>query len=228
MLGPELDIALLAVGSALFVAHRRRRRGAGPATVDHVHGTGPAAPGSARTLQVGADPALRRIAPDAIDRLADRLSHDRVRAAARSSAARQLAGLDPAEWLIERDVVIAGVPVAFVVFGPTGVFLLAPGQGWTPTSLQRLDAAACHLANDLPGYPDPARSVAVVPTGSPTSWFDDDGRGGWVVGEAWLLHWLIGFRDQGFARGDITRLRDMLAAVDPSAPQSLTIPDALG
>ena len=228
-----IDLGLLASGGVLLAGHRALRRRA------HARTDVPPAPAPSRfpapstpavTLQASAPTAPtagRRVAPAAVDQLAGRLSHDRGRAAARASTERYLAYLDPADWLIERYVFIAGECVPHVVFGPTGAFLLAPGQGWTHNTLRRLDAAAHTLAAEMAGYPDPVRAVAVVPSGSPAEWRDEDGRGGWIVGEDWLVPWLQGGTDHGFARGDIARLRAMLAAVDPSAPDQLTIPDAL-
>jgi hypothetical protein len=231
MFALAIDLVLLATGGALFAGHRtlRRRARASEKPV-------PApAPISAPSFQMPADHAAapaaradRRVAAAAVDQLAGRLSHDRGRAAARASAERYLACLDPAEWLIERYVFIAGECIPHVVFGPTGVFLVAPGQGWTHNTLRRLNAAAHTLAAEMNGYPDPVRAVAVVPSGSPAEWRDEDGRGGWIMGEDWLVPWLQGVTDHGFAGGDVARLRAMLAAVDPTAPDRLTIPDALG
>ena len=124
--------------------------------------------------------------------LGARLVENRRRAAARTRLGEDLALLDRRSWHVERDVIVAGVTLPFVVFGPCGLFALTSSHGWTMSDLTILDGAATQLAAVLPMYPDPVRAGIYLPydAAAPRSWFNELGAGGWIVGGGHLLEFL--------------------------------------
>lgn len=121
-----------------------------------------------------------------------------------------LARLDRGAWLIERDVRLSnGLTIPYVVFGPTGVFLIAGAPRWFIYELPTLHDCAVAIATELPGYPDPVHGILCLPLdpGEPRAWFDARGRGGWVVGGPHLIALLEHFTDKGLSREDIAELR---------------------
>ena len=79
--------------------------------------------------------------------------------------AADLHALDARQWHVERDWPIEGVlnPIRFIVFGPTGVFLLQASRGyWTNRDIEEMCEAADTLARAMIGYPDPVRCGIVM------------------------------------------------------------------
>ena len=130
---------------------------------------------------------------------------------------RHLANLDGFEWAVERDVPICSVTIPLLVFGPAGVFLLQGSRGlWTEEDVSLMSRAAISLGGVLRGYPDPVRPAIVVlgDERPERQHFSGTGEGPcWILGDAYLLQWLLRFRDHGLSEGDITYLRDR---ADPS------------
>lgn len=124
----------------------------------------------------------------------------------------RLHALDERAWHFERNLLMCSVPIPFVLFGPTGVFLLQGSRGfWSDGDIVVMSRAACTLRYNLPDYPDLVHPAIVI--------LDDElerrehfGGGGdgpcWILGDAWLVAWLRSFGDRGLSEGDIAFLRD--------------------
>jgi hypothetical protein len=141
--------------------------------------------------------------------------------------ASKLSALDTSAWYIEHRFTIDSVSVPFLLFGPSGLFLLMATRGhWTAEYICLLRRAADTLT-ERTGYRDPGHPAIVVlddsreprqeyagqrsPATSPRS--HQEGCGPcWVLGDYWLLAWLDSFEDLGFSTADIDRLR---AYADP-------------
>jgi hypothetical protein len=160
-----------------------------------------------------------------IERLADELKQDRLRSSARVRLGEELARLDRAVWHVEPNVLSNGVTVPYVICGPTGVFALAASHAWSVVDLAVLDRLSRELAAMMPGYPDPVRTGVYLPfdDGAPRSWFDGQGRGGWIIGRGQLPAFLLSFSDQGFTSSDLGALRACLAT-EPTRSPPLRMP----
>ena len=129
---------------------------------------------------------------------------------------RHLRQLDGLAWHFDRSLPLCGKCIPFVLFGPSGVFLLAGSRGqWTSDDLASMSTAADAIGSVMPGYASPIRTVLVIigDHQAPRQHFTGIGDGPcWVLGEGWLLPWLYRFRDHGLAEPDIARLRGMADA----------------
>jgi hypothetical protein len=93
------------------------------------------------------------------------------------------------------------------------VFLVCASDGaWTLHDLAVLSALADDVRARLPGYDGQPRAAVSLSFDaiSPRAWFADDqlrGRGGWVLGAAWLRSWMLAFGpEHGLRAGDVRRL----------------------
>jgi hypothetical protein len=127
----------------------------------------------------------------------------------------RLGELDRCTWHFERDLPDLGCsfPIPFVLFGPTGVFVLEGSGGyWTNDDVASMSSSARAIESDFPGYPSPVRP-AIVLIGhqqEPQQHFTGTGEGPcWELGEGWLLPWLHRFCDRGLTKADIARLREL-------------------
>jgi hypothetical protein len=122
-----------------------------------------------------------------------------------------LQALDRRHWHIERDFLVGAVPIPFIVFGPTGVFILQGSRGyWTNRDIVKMYEAAGTLAKALIGYPDPVRCgiVMLEETIEHRQHFANDGTGPcWIVAGELLIHWLHAFCDRGLSEGDAAFVR---------------------
>lgn len=148
--------------------------------------------------------------------------------------ATRLAELDTDKWHFERDLPVDGCSLAipFVLFGPTGVFLLEGSAGfWTNDDIAMMTASARAIEWALPGYPCPVRP-AIVLIGheqEPSRHFTGDGDGPcWELGEGWLGAWLHRFRDHGLTPRDITTLRRMADSTGLQERRRLFVPRGAG
>jgi hypothetical protein len=155
----------------------------------------------------------RRMPDASARRVAALLSVSLGRARARGLLRRELDVLDARSWLVEYDMRLGGVTIAFVLFGPTGVFALTASETWVMGDLSVLRAAADELAGALPGYPDPVRAVLYVPRegGGPRWWCNGHGDAAWIVGAGGIAAFLAEFDDQGLSADDIAALRAFVA-----------------
>jgi hypothetical protein len=171
---------------------------------------------------------LARRNPDGTFReLCNRLAwHGRTREV-NDELAVALQALDPRHWHIERDFPIE-VPIPFMLFGPTGIFLLQASRGyWTDRDIVEMCQAADTLARALIGYPDPVRCgiVMLEETIEHRQHFSKDGAGPcWIVGGELLVHWLYAFRDRGLAEGDTAFVHAWASASRVCEPRRLFEP----
>lgn len=157
----------------------------------------------------------RRLADGTLRTLGQHFFWQRRTRKVNDDLAVRLAELDGERWHFERDLPVQGyyLPIPFVLFGPTGVFLLEGSAGfWTNEDIASMSASARAVEGALPGYPSPAR-LAIVLLGheqQPRQHFTGDGDGPcWELGEAWLAPWLHRFADHGLTPLDIAALRAM-------------------
>jgi hypothetical protein len=129
--------------------------------------------------------------------------------------AARLAELDRQQWHFERDLPVTDyfLPIPFVLFGPTGVFLLEGTAGfWTNEDIASMTSSAKTIESALPGYPSTVRP-AIVLLGheqEPRQHFTAAGEGPcWELGAGCLGAWLHRFSDCGLTPGDIAALREM-------------------
>jgi hypothetical protein len=153
--------------------------------------------------------------------------HNRTRAV-NDELAVALQALEPRHWHIERDFPIAGVPIPFIMFGPTGVFLLRASRGyWTSRDVEQMCQAADTLGRALIGYPDPVRCGIVMldETIEHRQNFASDGTGPcWIVAGELLVHWLYAFCDRGLAESDTAFVRAWASASRVLEPRRLFEP----
>jgi hypothetical protein len=152
-----------------------------------------------------------------------------------------LQALDPRHWHIERDFPIEAqmprqierrfpieVPIPFMLFGPTGIFLLQASRGyWTTRDIVEMCQAADTLVRALIGYPDPVRCgiVMLEETIEHRQHFSNDGAGPcWIVAGELLVHWLYAFRDRGLAEGDTAFVHAWASASRVREPRRLFEP----
>lgn len=142
--------------------------------------------------------------------------------------ARELQDLDKSRWHIERDFLIGGVPIPFILFGSTGVFLLQGSRGyWTNRDIVEMSDAAAVLAAALIGYPDPVRCgiVMLEETIEHREHFAGDGTGPcWIVAGELLVHWLYSSEDRGLSDCDIAFVRAWASASRVLEPRRLFEP----
>ena len=128
---------------------------------------------------------------------------------------RRLACLDRSDWLHVRALPVDSLelPIPFVLFGPTGVFILQASRGhWIDQDIALMSRAANALGAAIREYPDPMRPCIVILDGKAQErqHFTGTGEGPcWIVSDGRLLLWLLRFRDYGFAAGDIARMRGL-------------------
>lgn len=144
--------------------------------------------------------------------------HNRTRTV-NDELAVALQALESRHWHIERDFPIAGLQIPFILFGPTGVFLLRASHGyWTSRDIVEMSKAADTLGRALIGYPDPVRCGIVMleeTIDHRQQFAGRDGRGAgpcWIVAGALLIHWLYAFCDRGLAEGDTAFVRAWASA----------------
>jgi hypothetical protein len=135
---------------------------------------------------------------------------------------QRLGRLDRSEWLQVRGLALDSVevPIPWMLFGPSGVFMLQASRGhWIDGDIDLMSRAATALGGVIRDYPDPVRPCIVIIDGGAQERQHFAGmahRGAgpcWIVSDGRLLPWLLRFRDQGFSEGDIARLR---ALADPA------------
>jgi hypothetical protein len=194
------------------------RRGAQP--------TAPAIPGARHT-------------PETLQPLAQHLDSSRRHRLAETRLHKTLVALPRDRWLVERNALIDGRQIPFLLLGESGVFVLwaiaGPPQWSDPPHL----AATAHRVKSLlPGYAGPVHAGmcrAFKPALKPRQWYaiePDDLKGGagcWVMGVDWVIRWLAHFgHGHGLGVEDLRRF-DALAgphwgrAAAPDIP--LCIPD---
>lgn len=153
--------------------------------------------------------------------------HGRTRLVNDTLQAR-LCDLDWSEWHFERDFSIGAVPIPFMLFGPTGVFLLQASRGyWTNRDVTDMCRAADTLRAALKGYPDPVHAGIVMldETELPRQCFACGGEGPcWTLGEGVLEEWLRSFRDRGLSREDVVFLRAWGSAARSFEPRRVFVP----
>jgi hypothetical protein len=147
---------------------------------------------------------------------------------------QRLGCLDRSEWLRVRSLPLEKVEVAvpFVLFGPTGVFILQASRGyWLDTDIDLMARAASALGRAIRDYPDPVRPCVVILDGTSQErqHFTGTGKGPcWIVSDGRLLPWLLRFRDYGFSQGDIARLHGLANPARIRETERLAIPRGAG
>jgi hypothetical protein len=148
--------------------------------------------------------------------------------------AARLEELDRARWYFERDLPVVGyfLPIPFVLFGPTGVFLLEGSAGfWTNEDIASMSSSARTIESALPGYPSAVRP-AIVLIGheqEPRKHFTAAGEGPcWELGVDWLATWLHRFSDRGLAPSDSAALRGMSDCTGLREHRRLFVPKGAG
>jgi hypothetical protein len=211
---PALLIAAGAAGAALCIhmvsRHRRLDRHAAvdaavpPPMTMH-------ASASAETPPLpAAGPAQRVVNDQALTGLCDLLDVNRRIASAQVRTLEKLDQLDPHHWHVERDMTFNGHRIPFVVFGPSGIFVMVGSDGaWNFVDVAILNDAARHIVCALSYYPVTARCAIHLPfdADEPRQWTDALGNSAWVLGRSWLMRWLHACAGNGFAPGDIAQLR---------------------
>jgi len=162
----------------------------------------------------GTDPA-RHISDDALGKLGRDFCWQARTRRVNNDLETRLRELDSFAWHFERDVpdLTCSFPIPFVLFGPTGVFVLEGSRGyWTNDDVATMSSSACAIESDLPGRLSAVRPAIVLigDQQEPRQHFTGAGEGPcWELGEACLLPWLHSFRDRGLTQADIARLREM-------------------
>jgi len=125
-------------------------------------------------------------------------------------------------WLIDRQVVMAGHRIPFLIIGETGVFTLWATDGpvrWD--ELPWIGEAAEGIRHNLHGYSGTVqigvcrpRAVALTP-----SFWARPGAGVWQMGLDGIKPWLAHFgTEHGFGVEDVKRLRQMAELILPAEP----------
>jgi hypothetical protein len=168
-------------------------------------GAGDAGPEQKADLRLRNSPAL-------LGHLGGQLGWHSRTAEVNDELAKQLAYLDPAEWLIVRGLPVRSIPIPFMLFGPTGLFLLQASRGyWIDEDVAVMSRAAAGADIVLRDYPGRTRPCIVIlgGGGQERHYFTGLGEGPcWIVSEDRLLPSLLRFADHGFSAGDIRRLRE--------------------
>jgi hypothetical protein len=147
------------------------------------------------------------------------LERSRRRHAAEEQVAKELRNLALGHWLVERDVLLGGGRVPFVIVGPTGIALLAVTDGqWEVSDIVRLARLGAHMRARLESYEGRTHAGICLAFDRmpPRAWYggvDDRGRGGWILGANWLLPWLYGLpTGQG---ADVDDIQALNAVAEP-------------
>jgi hypothetical protein len=163
----------------------------------------------------------RSVGDGPIAELGARLARDARRRAAEATILDVVRSLDEDRWHVEESVVAGpGVHVSFVLAGPTGLFVVvATDCAWCMADIRLIASAAKALSRSASSYPGGVRAAIVVAdtAAEPRQWFAEDGSEAWVLGARLLPDWLHSFPREGFALGDIARLRQ---ASPPTRDQS--------
>jgi len=172
--------------------------------------------------------AARRNPDETFDELCTHLVwHGRTRLVNDTLQAR-LRTLDESSWHYVRDFSIGSVPIPFMLFGPSGVFLLQGSRGyWSVRDIDDMCRAADTLRGALEGYPDPVHPAIVMLDEDiePRQHFAGGGEGPcWLLGEQMLHPWLCSFRDRGLSRADIAYLGAWGSPARSCEPRRLFIP----
>ena len=159
------------------------------------------------------EPELARLKAETLAPLARTLDKSRRLRAAEDCIAGELEALADGFSLVERNVLVDGRRIPFLIMGATGVFLVCASDGaWTLHDLHVMSELSDQVSRQLPGYdgtPHPAVCLAFDAM-KPRAWFGGvelRGHGGWVLGVDWLQPWILGFGPEyGLRNGDIRRL----------------------
>lgn len=145
---------------------------------------------------------------------------------------QRLACLGRDEWLSIRGLPVVELPIPFVLFGPTGAFILQASRGyWIDQDIALMSRAAKTLGGAIRAYPDPVRPCIIILDGATPErqHFTGAGEGPcWVVSHDRLLPWLLRFRDHGFSHGDIARLRALADPARIREPERAITPSGSG
>lgn len=145
---------------------------------------------------------------------------------------RRLRGLGDSLWHFERGFSIESTPIPFMLFGPTGAFLLQGSRGfWSDGDIAAMSRAAETLRITLRGYPDPVHCGIVVlgEQELPRQYYAGGGEGPcWILGEDLLIAWLKSFEDHGFSKADIASLRAWGSEDRVREPRRLCTPKGEG
>ncbi len=159
------------------------------------------------------EPELTRLRAETLAPLAGTLDESRRLRAAEARVADELAGLPDGLWLVERDVLVGVRRIPFLVLGATGVFAICATDGaWTLEDLRVMSELGGDVHAQLPGYDGPVHGLVCLAFDDmkPRAWFGGEpqrGRGGWVLGVAWLQAWMFGFgHEHGLRNGDVRQL----------------------
>jgi hypothetical protein len=152
---------------------------------------------------------VRQASEPEISGVAARFASERMRATARALLGAELGALDRDQWHVEPDVILGGVAIPFVVFGPKGVFVLTAADRWVMPDLAAIARAARDLETVLAVYPNSVHAAICLPftDREVRVWFDASGNRSVVFGRGRLLELVGGIDDRGYAAGDIGALR---------------------
>jgi len=125
-------------------------------------------------------------------------------------------------WLVERQVVMAGHRIPFLIIGETGVFTLWATDGrvrWD--EVPWIGEAAEGIRHDLPDYSGTVQIGVCRPraVGLTPSFWARPGAGFWQMGLDGIKPWLAHFgTEHGFGVEDVKRLRQMAELILPAEP----------
>ncbi len=192
-----------------------------------------ATPGTAATLHPVEAAAVPIVAPripgsrlptDTFAPIATRLQASREMLRAESLIEQTLQTLPVDRWEWQRQVLVDGNVLPFLIFGETGVFAVWGAIGpvlWEEPA--RIRARAAYLEQLLPDYPGEVHAAfcRALHHGDlqPRWWSREDGVGAWVMGLSSLTEWMQHYgTDNGVGVGDLNRLRELRAAVVKPGP----------
>jgi hypothetical protein len=219
------------------------QRAAPPTATPLVAPAATATPGTAATLHPVEAAAVPIVAPripgsrlptDTFAPIATRLQASREMLRAESLIEQTLQTLPVDRWEWQRQVLVDGNVLPFLIFGETGVFAVWGAIGpvlWEEPA--RIRARAAYLEQLLPDYPGEVHAAfcRALYHGDlhPRWWSHEDGVGAWVMGLSSLTDWMRHYgTDNGVGVGDLNRLRELRAAVVKPGPpprHSTLIPD---
>jgi hypothetical protein len=165
-----------------------------------------------------------RLPADTFSPIATRLQASREMLRAESLIEQTLQTLPVDRWEWQRQVLLDGHVLPFLIFGETGVFAVWGAIGpvlWEEPA--RIRARAAYLEQLLPDYPGEVHVAfcRALHHGDlqPRWWSHERGVGAWVMGLSSLTEWLQHFgTDNGVGVGDLNRLRELRAAVVKPGP----------
>jgi hypothetical protein len=209
------------------------QRTAPPATAPRLTPAATATPGGAATLHPVEAAALPIVAPripgsrlptDTFAPIATRLQASREMLRAESLIEQTLQTLPVDRWEWQRQVLLDGQILPFLIFGETGVFAVWGAIGpvlWEEPA--RIRARAAYLEQLLPDYPGEVHAAfcRALHHGDlqPRWWSHQAGVGAWVMGLSSLTEWMEHFgTDNGVGVADLNRLRELRAAVVKPGP----------